>query len=66
MIELSFGASFYCHKGVPVTPGSEHGFDYPQSKSGIPITRKLRLCRGYLNSIVGPRLAEMSADGEVA
>lgn len=66
MIELSFGASFYCHKGVPVTPGSDHGFDYPK-KAGLPVRRKLRLCRGYLNSIVGPRLANMSADdGEAA
>jgi transcription elongation factor Elf1 len=65
MISMSFGAGFYCHKGVPVTPSTDHGFDYPADR------RKLRLCRGYLNSIVGPRLNELAhqsgpsqADGE--
>ena len=60
MIEMSFGASFYCHKGVPVTPGEGHGFAYPEDKNGNPIRRKLRLCRGYLNSIVGPKLNELA------
>ena len=45
------GASFYCHKGVPVEPGSEDGFAYPKDAAGKPITRKLRLCRGYLNQL---------------
>lgn len=53
MIELSFGASFHCHKGVPVTPNTNHGFDYPTDR------RQLRLCRGYLNSIVSPSLDEL-------
>ncbi|KUR80796.1 hypothetical protein [Novosphingobium sp. FSW06-99] len=45
------GASFYCHKGVPVDPASEDGFRYPKDASGNPIRRKLRLCRGYLNQL---------------
>lgn len=55
MIALSFGSSFYCHKGVTITPDKGHGFDYPE---GPKARRKLRLCRGYLNSIVGPKLRE--------
>jgi hypothetical protein len=43
---IKAGGSFYCHKGVPLTPGSEHGFDYPEGGAN---PRKLRLCRGYLN-----------------
>lgn len=42
---LKAGAQFYCHKGVPLAPGSEHGFAYPSDH------RKLRLCRGYLNAL---------------
>lgn len=51
--ELSMGARFYCHKGVPIDPKSHHGFAYPE---GGRNPRKLRLCRGYLNAIVGPRM----------
>jgi hypothetical protein len=57
MINLSLGAAFYCHKGVPITPGKGHGFEYPEGQR-----HKLRLCRGYLNSIVGPRLKEFAID----
>lgn len=42
---LRAGAAFYCHKGVPIEPGSEHGFAYPTDR------RKLRLCRGYLTAL---------------
>lgn len=42
------GGSFYCHKGVPVNPAHEHGFEYP---AGGTDPRKLRLCRGYLNQL---------------
>lgn len=42
---LRAGASFHCHKGVPIAPASEHGFAYPPEKS------KLRLCRGYLAAL---------------
>lgn len=42
---LKAGASFYCHKGVPIAPQSNHGFEYPAER------RKLRLCRGYLNAL---------------
>lgn len=52
---------FYCHKGVPIGVGSEHGFDYPHKKvtvevdgvkaeTMVPNRSKLRLCRGFLNS----------------
>lgn len=44
---LRQGAAFYCHKGVPIEPGAEHGFAYPKERT------KLRLCRGYLNAIKG-------------
>lgn len=42
---LKAGASFYCHKGVPIEPDSEHGFAYPSD------SKKLRVCRGYLNAL---------------
>lgn len=42
---LKHGSGFYCHKGVPIDPGSEHGFKYPADR------RQLPLCRGYLNAI---------------
>lgn len=42
---VSAGARFYCHKGVPIDPASEHGFRYPRSE------RECRLCRGYLNML---------------
>lgn len=60
---LREGAQFYCHKGVPITPSSEHGFAYPKknvtveldgvpSKTiDVPDTKHLRLCRGYLNAL---------------
>lgn len=51
--ELRMGARFYCHKGVPLSPESDHGFAYPE---GGRNPRKLRLCRGYLNAIVGPAM----------
>lgn len=47
---LRAGASFHCHKGVPIAPGSEHGFAYPHDASK-PNKSKLRLCRGYLNAL---------------
>ena len=42
---LRAGAVFHCHKGVPIAPRSEHGFDYPKDRA------KLRLCRGYLDAL---------------
>lgn len=45
------GASFYCHKGLPLDPGGEDGFVYPKDKDGKLIVRKARLCRGYLNQL---------------
>lgn len=48
---LRGGASFYCHKGVPLEPGGEEGFAYPKDAAGKPIIAKQRLCRGYLNAL---------------
>lgn len=58
---IEAGAPFYCHKGVPITPNTGHGFAYPQktitvgcdgtqTTTQVPDTRKLRFCRGWLNS----------------
>jgi hypothetical protein len=49
--QLKRGASFYCHKGVPIDPASEDGFAYPQDANGNKLQHKLRLCRGYLNML---------------
>lgn len=46
MASLKAGSTFYCHKGLPMTPGKGHGFEYPLGKP-----RRLRLCRGYLNML---------------
>jgi hypothetical protein len=61
---LRGGASFYCHKGVPITTDAEHGFSYPKKNittivDGEPVdtevydTKKLRPCRGYLRALKG-------------
>ncbi len=42
------GPFFFCHKGVPIAPELPDGFAYP---GGGKDGRKLRLCRGYLNSL---------------
>jgi len=51
MEQLKQGDGFYCHKGVPIDPASENGFQYPVDRQGKPIAHKLRLCRGYLNML---------------
>jgi len=56
MASLKGGNRFYCHKGVPIDINNDHGFAYP---GGGQETRKMRLCRGYLNAIVGPMFREM-------
>lgn len=56
---LRQGGSFYCHKGVPIEPDTEHGFAYPDHDR-----TKLRLCRGYLNALTG--LHKRSATGSVS
>jgi len=48
---LRAGASFHCHKGVPIVPDSEHGFAFPHRPDGTADKSKLRLCRGYLNAL---------------
>lgn len=52
---------FYCHKGVPIRAGAEHGFAYPM-KNGQVDPSKLRLCRGYLKMFAAMMDKEM-ADG---
>ena len=44
--QLRAGGAFHCHKGVPLDPEGEDGFDYPKDRP-----EKLRLCRGYLNAL---------------
>lgn len=53
---LRDGASFHCHKGVPIEAGAEHGFAYPKDR------HKLRLCRGYLNALDGLRKRSTCAE----
>lgn len=61
---LKCGSSFYCHKGVPIEAGAEHGFAYPERvvaveidgksvETKLPDVKKLRICRGYLNALPG-------------
>ncbi len=45
---IKANGSFYCHKGVPIEEGAEHGFAYPDSGKN---RNKLRVCRGYLNTL---------------
>lgn len=75
--QLKCGASFYCHKGVPIEPDAEHGFAYPTKTLTIDIAgshtvktsdpKKLRLCRGYLNALTALHRAYMreSANGKL-
>lgn len=56
LASLRQGASFYCHKGVPIDADAEHGFAYPAARN------KLRLCRGYLNA--WPKLIERADRGQ--
>lgn len=42
---------FHCHKGVPIAPATENGFDYP---AGGKDPLKLRLCRGFINQFKIP------------
>jgi hypothetical protein len=53
MIEkLGESGRFYCHKGVPINPQNDDGFDYPRDKTtGQTIPTKMRLCRGYLRML---------------
>ena len=63
--QLKCGATFNCHKGVPIDPDAENGYAYPTRTlvvdiPGVPRTeklvgdqKKLRLCRGYLNALRG-------------
>lgn len=62
--QLKCGASFHCHKGVPIEPDAENGFAYPMRtivvdnvagflrvEKEVPDRKKLRICRGYLNAL---------------
>lgn len=60
MTSLEAGAMFFCHKGVPIDPANKNGFAYPaDGEDTKKLLRKGRLCRGYLNAIVGPRMKQM-------
>jgi hypothetical protein len=56
MASLKENGRFYCHKGVPIDPKSEHGFAYPTKlvcKELHPTAttedvKRLRMCRGWL------------------
>jgi hypothetical protein len=58
-LELQFrlfdrGGQFYCHKGVPFTLGTDgsHGeFEFLKKPDGSHDQEKMRLCRGYLNTL---------------
>ncbi len=60
MAGLKGGASFYCHKGVPLDPGGKHGFAYPSNPA------KLRLCHGYLNMLGRQRGGEEAEQADAA
>lgn len=61
MASLKTNGRFYCHKGVPIAPGSKHGFAYPEkpvSKELAPgamceDVKRLRMCRGWLKMLDG-------------
>lgn len=68
---LEDGVPFYCHKGVPITPNTNHGFAYPTKTTVVeqagkrvtietPDRAQLRLCRGWLNS----RWAKIKRDNQ--
>ena len=70
---LEDGVPFYCHKGVPITPNTNHGFAYPTKtvvvehsvnpvSIEVPDSARLRLCRGWLNS----RWAQIKRDLQTA
>jgi hypothetical protein len=54
---LRQGGIFYCHKGVPLAPGTEDGFAYPTTTTvvmGREIVIKdvanMRICKGYMKA----------------
>ena len=68
---LEEGADFYCHKGVPfAAPDLKVGevkFEFPRKTCHVDLTgeakayetwdtSRMRLCRGYLNRFVNPRI----------
>ena len=61
---LKAGGRFYCHKGVPIAPANPDGFAYPRDAAGQPNPRKLRLCRGWLNTL-GPLWAKRAELGSL-
>jgi len=60
---LKRGGSFYCHKGVPLSPGEGHGFAYPTKPGSTTVDpNRMRLCRGFL-SMVGNIWSKDAAHG---
>jgi hypothetical protein len=66
---------FYCHKGVPCDPkpavaGGELEFEFPKKRKTVDIagachpystydTENMRLCRGYLNQHITPKMQKL-------
>ena len=42
------GATFYCHKGVPLSHEEGQTHDQPKLPNGKHNTKNMRLCAGYL------------------
>ena len=42
------GATFYCHKGVPLSDEEGQTHDQPKLPNGKHNTKNMRLCAGYL------------------
>ena len=44
----SGAATFYCHKGVPISRDPKHSHEHPVLPDGKHDTRNMRACAGYL------------------
>lgn len=66
--KLMLGGTFFCHKGVPLAPKSDDGFEYPrktimvdfageQIETTVYEVMNMRLCRGYLDRMYKLRAA---------
>jgi hypothetical protein len=44
--QLKCGGHFYCHKGVPIEAGAEHGFAYPATTVSVEINGEKRRRHG--------------------
>lgn len=73
---LKEDSPFFCHKGVPIEAGAEHGFAYPRRETTVTVdgmstvtqvydTSKLRMCRGWLNAWAGEQRKEAETPSQV-